>query len=537
MNPLFIIENNIVKGQRLPPLASDIRLNEVLLETFKKHPDFIGLIDAQTEETWTYKKLTDTSIRCALWLKKQGIKAGDVVSICSYNIITEMAPFCASLFLGVNLNPWYPDFSDVLESIGFYVKQTKPKIIFADEEAAIKIKEFVEQENINLKIIVFGNVSGFDSFDDIIKEMSEEKIDNFHCYPVEHDDNALILFSSGSGGSPKAIQHSYRSLHYNSYRFNKKFEFGKTCVTMQTSQLNWISSVLNGLRSLLNIYPLVLINNKTPEEICIAIQKYKIQWVFLNISPLNEIYKSRLLDKYDLSTIEEILTGGSYLHPDVETYINSNLKNGEVLHGYGITEIGTIATVQNKGNNNYESCGVICYDLDLKIIDVHTKKILGPNETGEIYFKQEYMMKYYLNNPKATKEAIDENGWLHSGDMGYYDESGNIYLVNRVKDLIIYRDINICPIEIENVLLKHPKVLEVAVVPIPHSVDTEHPMAFISTLDNFKIPEDELLKMTSFLSDCKKLRGGIKFLEKLPKTATGKIDKMKLKEMAKVYAK
>ncbi|XP_043470294.1 4-coumarate--CoA ligase 1-like isoform X2 [Leptopilina heterotoma] len=505
-----------------------------MLEKFKNNSESIAQIDTKTGETWTYQELKDYSIRCALWLKKEGIKAGDIISICSDNHIRTIVPLCGGFFIGANINPWFCNWTP--EVAVHYVNLTKPKIVFANENAAKMLKEVFQQENVNTKIVVFGKLPGFESFDDIIKDWSAEEIDNFQCYPVRHEDSALLVFSSGSSGLPKGIQHSYRSLHYNMYRFSKDFGIRKKYVVMEITSIFWMTGILTYMYSLLNAYESIIMNNPTCDEICEAIQQYKVQFVFFKSAYLNELNKSNLLEKYDFSSVEILVAGGSQVLADSTKKISTFLKNGETFQSYGLTEIATIGTLQNKGHKNHNSCGVICYDLEMKIVDANTKQILGPNERGEIYFKQECIMDKYYNNPEATAEAIDKDGWFHTGDFGYYDKDGNIFLVDRLKEVIKYRSESIYPAEIENHLLKHPNVFQVAVVPVPHSIDVEHPMAFISTVDNVKISEEEILKMASVLGEERKLHGGIKFLDKLPETANGKIDRVKLKKMAKVYA-
>ncbi|XP_033229236.1 4-coumarate--CoA ligase-like 2 isoform X2 [Belonocnema kinseyi] len=219
--------------------------------------------------------------------------------------------------------------------------------------------------------------------------------------------------------------------------------------------------------------------------------------------------------------------------------INHALVNATITPMYGSTELGTtiVQFYDEKENIYYNSGGIVLPDVEMKVVDVNTGEILGPNQKGELHFKAKGMIKRYFKNPKTTEEVIDSDGWFHTKDLGYYDKKGYVYYVCRINDIIKFRGHQISPLEIEEVLLKHPDIIEAAVVSVPHALDTEHPIAFVVKTQNSEVSKEELLELTSVLDDTKKLRGGIVFLEKLPKLPTGKVQKNKLKEMAKLDQK
>ncbi|XP_043287321.1 4-coumarate--CoA ligase 1-like [Venturia canescens] len=153
---------------------------------------------------------------------------------------------------------------------------------------------------------------------------------------------------------------------------------------------------------------------------------------------------------------------------------------------YGSTEAGGIIVAQ-KRNSKIGSIGRLTGNTQLKVIDPETGRILNPNETGEACFKNTYVMKGYYRNPEATRETIDTEDWLHSGDLLYYDEEGNLFFVDRLKELIKFRGNHVSPTMIEHVLLQHAAIEEAAVVSIMHEADGEHPIAFVETKSGFQV--------------------------------------------------
>lgn len=169
------------------------------------------------------------------------------------------------------------------------------------------------------------------------------------------------------------------------------------------------------------------------------------------------------------------------------------------------------------------SIGGLLSGMWSKVINPETGEILGPNQVGEFCFKGPLIMKGYINNELATREAI-RNGWLHTGDIGYYDDDNEFFIVDRLKELIKYKGFQVPPAELEAILLSHTKIKDAAVIGIPDEVAGELPLAFVVRFPNVEVSEQEIIDFAAAqTSAAKKLRGGVRFVDEIPKNASGKI--------------
>lgn len=169
------------------------------------------------------------------------------------------------------------------------------------------------------------------------------------------------------------------------------------------------------------------------------------------------------------------------------------------------------------------SVGSLKTGLYAKVIDTETGKPLGPNQRGELCFKGDCIMKGYLGDVKATQTAILD-GWLHTGDVGYYDNDYEFFIVDRIKELIKYKGFQVPPAEIESLLLTHPKIKDAAVIGKPDELAGELPLAFVVTQDNVNLSAEEVINyVAERTSPAKRLRGGVKFVKEIAKNPSGKI--------------
>lgn len=195
----------------------------------------------------------------------------------------------------------------------------------------------------------------------------------------------------------------------------------------------------------------------------------------------------------------------------------------------------TLSMIARRKDTVYQagSVGSLYPGIYCKVVSPDTGRLCGLNEPGELWFKGDTVMKGYLGNAKATREVVDEEGWLHSGDIGYYDEQRHFFIVDRLKELIKYKGFQVPPAELEDILLGHPQVMDAAVVGIPDPVSSEElPMAFIVKKPSAKgVTEKELMDyVASRVSEYKRLRGGVKFIAAIPRNPNGKIMRRELRK-------
>lgn len=198
----------------------------------------------------------------------------------------------------------------------------------------------------------------------------------------------------------------------------------------------------------------------------------------------------------------------------------------------------TVSVISRRIVETYKlgSIGSLFPGVHCKVVNPETGKICGANEAGELCFKGRLIMKGYLGNEQATREIIDAEGWLHSGDIGYYDENRHFYIVDRLKELIKYKGFQVPPAQLEDVLLGHPAVLDAAVIGIPDMASGDLPRAFVVKQPKAKgVTEKDLIDfVASKVSDYKRLRGGLQFITAIPRNPNGKIMRRQLRKMATV---
>ena len=178
--------------------------------------------------------------------------------------------------------------------------------------------------------------------------------------------------------------------------------------------------------------------------------------------------------------------------------------------------------------DNANSIGKVLCGYQMKVVDLEKGHALPPFQNGEICIKG-HIMKGYLKNAEKTKEIIDSEGFLHSGDVGYYDDHGCFYISGRIKELIKYKSWQVAPVELEQILMKFKGIKEVAVVGKPDSRFGELPAAVVVKEEGFEITEKDVCDyLAKFVGDEKRLHGGVRFVESIPKTNLGKIKRQEL---------
>lgn len=251
------------------------------------------------------------------------------------------------------------------------------------------------------------------------------------------------------------------------------------------------------------------------------ISKYKVDFLLTGPSEMSSIVASPNIRDYDLSSVIRYVATGSATAPGVVQKMKLHMPKAKFYSGYGCSEVGIFISMGELTADR--STGQVVANIDIKIVSDEGKN-LPPNETGEIYVKANKNWAGYYNNPEATANAYDEQGWNHTGDLGFISSEGNLYVVDRKKEILKFRGYSYSPSEIESVILELPEVAEVCVFGIPDDIFLHLPSAAIVKVQGTEITEDQIKEyVANKMADYKQLRGGVYFTDSLPKTPSGKI--------------
>ncbi|CAF4807128.1 unnamed protein product [Pieris macdunnoughi] len=524
-----IYQNGIWKGVRDDMPEGYFKLGERILNQFKQNPDFIGQIDSLTGKEDTYKSMGDRSIRCALWLINQGIHQGDVVGLCSKNQLDCCIPLFASLYLGTICSPLSHLYMDE-ELVRYYIETRQPKVMFIDQINADMVVETAKKNGYSLPIIVLGQKDGLLSFADILRAQNDEEVDKFKCTDVKPEDPAIIINTSGTTNLPKGVLHSYGS-YANMLKYFKNDEEPSTVIGF--FGINTIVGIRTVIRSVVFKASMVVAENLSGTESLELIEKYKVTQLWMTIYTAIRLMKTPDILKFNPSSVKMVAFGGGKSDGEAIKFLQKLFYNADLYCHYGGTEFGGALSIK-VDFYKVTSAGRVMANVEIKVVDPKDNKILGPNEEGEIYLRTPKLMTRYWDNPKATADAVDSEGWYHTGDLGYCDTDGDFFLVARNNELIsIYTNRTLSSVIVE-VIKEVPGVDEVAVLPQQHPDYYEVPMAFVTVAHGMQVTEDDINgAVQKKLPDYMKLRGGIRFLETMPYSDSGKINNRILRAIVK----
>jgi acyl-CoA synthetase (AMP-forming)/AMP-acid ligase II len=258
------------------------------------------------------------------------------------------------------------------------------------------------------------------------------------------------------------------------------------------------------------------------EEFLTLLQDHKVTRAYLVPPIILALAKHPIVDKYDLSGLEVIMSGAAPLGGDLAAAASDRLGS-VVMQGYGLTETSPVTHMipDEPGRDRPGSIGFLIPNTEGRFIDVGSGDDIGPGERGELLIRGPQVMKGYLNNDEATRHTIDDEDWLHTGDIGYVDEDDYFFLVDRLKELIKYKGFQVPPAELEALLLTHPAIADAAVIPIPDEEAGEIPKAYVKLSE--EVSEEEIMSFVAeHVAPHKKIRM-VEITEEIPKSASGKI--------------
>jgi len=265
------------------------------------------------------------------------------------------------------------------------------------------------------------------------------------------------------------------------------------------------------------------------EEFCSLVERHRPQRAHLVPPICLGLAKHPVVDGYDLSSLQTVISAAAPLGKDTEAAVRRRLLQLQcVKQAWGMSELSPIGTCNSDFAPVTGSIGPLVSSTTAKIVDAETGKSLGPNEPGELVLKGPQVMLGYLDDPEKTAECLSPNGWLRTGDMAYYDENRYFFVTDRIKELIKVKGFPVAPAELEELLLTHEDIGDVAVIGIPDEISGEVPRAYVVKKPGHDAStaatESEIEQwVEERVAPYKRLRGGVVFADAIPKSASGKI--------------
>ncbi|XP_058450094.1 probable 4-coumarate--CoA ligase 3 [Malaya genurostris] len=525
----FNSETKVWSGLQQPPIYNPkASFGQVLFTVLRRNPEKVIQIDGDTGRTMTCKETLLRAIRAVQNLMSQGYKKGDVVAMACANSENIAPMFVALVTIGMPLNALAPNYC--LDDMAHMLGITQPSLVFCDVDNYETVKKAV---NLSVhqkpEIFVFeSNSVDMKNADDFFKETGKE---NTFFPPYLGDSRALvgvILCSSGTTGLAKGVTISHAHLIA---AYGNGISLGSFELIFNFSPIQWATGLYFLLQSLVNGDTRLITRKSFSEEVFYdLLEKYPIQFLLTPPSYANLILRHSRAKTADWSNIAVWGFGGSIIPEKLRNEIDRLLPNRRTCTGLGNSEIGGITTDLFRRKPN--SAGQLLPNVSAKIID-DDGNVLSNGQQGELLLKFCERCLGYYNNPEATSAAIDAQGWLSTGDIGYFDEEGCLFLTDRKKDMFKCMSIHIFPADLEAVVHRIDGVEQVCVVGLPDAAGTsELPAAVIVKAKDSTLTEEDILKtVNDQVVDYKKLRGGVFFLPQLPVSITGKVLRKKVKEI------
>ena len=457
---------------------------------------------------------------------KLGIKKGDKIASMLFNSPEIIEAYYAAAKIGAITVP--VNFRLVGREVEYIIDQSESSTFIYDADLRNVIEKFSARRDLNLISVGKNEYSGSMNYEKLIADSIDSEVD----VPVNEKDLRFIMYTSGTTGVPKGAMftHSNNLWAALSIIIAKKYDFND--VVLIVNPLFHMNSYINVIASIFMGNKVVVMKSFDPVRMMELIESEKVTICSVVPTICKRLIEASEDYQFNTESWRYCTCTGSLWPVEMKKVFMSKFPHVVMADAYGATEVfaGTIIESPEMVKK-LQSVGRPYLDTLIRIVDKQGND-LKPGQIGEIIFYGPHVTKGYYNNLEATDEAL-KNGWFCSGDLGYFDEDGYLFFVDREKDMIISGGENIYSAEIENVLLRHDKVFEVAVVGVPDDKWVEAVKAYIVLLDQAEMDEDEVINFCKEHLASYKRPKHIEFVKLLPKNQMGKVLKKELKDRNK----
>ncbi|TQM15629.1 4-coumarate--CoA ligase family protein [Pseudonocardia kunmingensis] len=497
----------------------DVPLFDFLFTDFGERAGAPAFVDGPSGAAITFAELEGMVLKIAAALSERGIGAGDVVALFAPN-----TPSYAAVFHGIlranaivtSVNSLYTP-GELAHQLG----DSGAKLVFTVSPFLDRVTAALAEVGLPADaVVVLDAAEGRTSLRDLLATTAEPP-----AQTVTAGDTAVLPYSSGTTGRAKGVILTHRNLVAN---------------LCQIAEMGDVSSETKILAVLpfFHIYGMTVMMNQglhrratvvtMPKfdlpEFLRVISEHRVSRVYIAPPVAVALAKHPIVDQYDLSCIDVVFSGAAPLDAELGQAVAKRL-NCTVLQGYGMTELSPVSHCMpdDRPDMDLNTCGFAIPNVESKLVDPETGQEVGPGERGELWVRGPNVMSGYLNNPEATAITLDDEGYLHTGDVATVTEDGVFTIVDRVKELIKYKGYQVPPAELEALLLTHDEIADAAVIGVRDADGEEVPKAFVVRQAGANLGAAEVMAFVAErIAPHKKVRV-VEFIDEIPKSASGKI--------------
>ena len=506
----------IFKSPHAPVTVPDSTITQYVLRNALQLGDKPALVDGPSGRSYNYAQLPDLISRLAGGLQRHGVAKGQVFAIYSPNVPEFGLAFHAVASLGAATTMVPPLFTD--EEIIRQLKDSGSQYLLTVPPLMEKARKVAAAAGIT-KLFVIGEAEGAVSLSSLLNDSPAESPVSINV----DEDCAVLPYSSGTTGFPKGVMLTHRNLvaMLRAMEANEAFSRDDTMIcVVPMYHLYGLHIVLNlGLSEGATI---VTVPRYDLDQFLEMLEKHRVTVAPLVPPLVLTLSRAPQVDQHDLSALRVIHCGAAVLADQIAQDCAKRL-HCDIRYGYGMTEVSPLShmSLPNSTTHRPGSVGFCLPNTECKIVSYNDGAELGANQKGEIWLRGPQVMKGYLGNEAATTGMITPEGWLRTGDIGYCDDEGRLFVVDRIKELIKVGGRQVAPAELEAVLLTHPSIADAAVVASPDEQHGEVPKAFVVLRG--AAAEDEILEyVASRVAPYKRIRR-MEVISEIPKSPAGKI--------------
>ena len=505
-------------------LAASVMARPGSVEHWALHkPGALAIVEG-VGDSLTWAQWNESADEFAAGLIERGIQSGDLIGLrmhprIEWAIVTAALAKLGCRVLGINsrLTP---------SEMAYLLSSSQAAALVTDDEDPSPLLPVLEHHGIQLRISL-ASAPDFEAYGDLFVKGAPAL--------YSQDEAPLTIYTSGTTGFPKGVVvgGSRETEFAKAYIADIERAHQRSVGDVMLSALPFSHGSGPGhFRTSIRYGSLIVLMRRfEPEEALKLIERHKINnWTAVPtmIKRIMSLPKE-VVRKYDLSSMRVVSIGGSPVFNDMKLWVNEHFGEGRLRESYGASECGIIAGMPPEFQlTKPGSCGKPYTNVFVEIRD-EDQKVLPVRTNGEIWVKTPVIIKSYLNAPPLDFDTLDERGFYRTGDGGWIDEDGFIYINDRIKDMIVSGGVNIYPAEIEAVLVTHPAVQDAAVIGIPHDEFGEQIKAFIELKPGCAASVDEIAQTAGDHLASYKLPRSIEIVDELPRNPTGKVLKKDLR--------